>query len=161
MATMPPAASPPATVPVPPLGLPSWCELYESTDRAFAAPVMPYAILLAAFFNSMDPPDILLTSRLERRSLESLMIVALISDEAPDMISLLKNPRQYVGSLLNPLTLEGLVYGFMGHDTQNLAAVHILTAAFESTMAYNVLDNPARVCGGLEPLLADQMFHPA
>ena len=48
----------------------------------------------------------------------------------------------------------------MGPDTCNLAAVHIPMAAFEIAMAYNVLNNPAGVHGGLEPLLADHMFHP-
>ena len=60
---------------------------------------------------------------------------------------------------MNPLTLDGLVYGFMGPNTQNLAAVHIPTAAFEMTVAYNVLDDPAGVCAGLEPLPANQIFH--
>ena len=99
-------------------------------------------------------------TRLKRTSLESFMIVALISDEALDMISLVKKPRQYVGSFLNPSTLDRLVYGFTGPDAQNLEAVHILTAAFEMTMVYNVLDHPAGVHAGLEPLLANQTFHP-
>ena len=91
MADMPPAAGPPAGAPVPPPGPPSWRELYESADRVFPAPVVPYAVLSAAIFNSGDPPDTLLT-RLERTSMESPVMVALISDEAPDWISLLKNP---------------------------------------------------------------------
>ena len=159
MATMPPAAGPPTIGPVPPLGLPSWHELYRSADHVFSAPVIPYVVLLAALFNSMDPPDTLLT-RLKRTSLESPVTVALIADEAPDWISLVKNPHQFVGSLLNPLILDGLVYRFTGPDAHSLAAVHILTSAFEMTAAYNVLDDPATVCGGLETLLADQMFHP-
>ena len=83
MATVPPAASPPALILVPPLGLPLWRELYDSTDHVFSALVMPYAILSAAFFHSMDPPDTLL-SKLERSSLESPMMVTLVLDEAPD-----------------------------------------------------------------------------
>ena len=132
MAAMPPAAGPPAAVPVPPPGLPSWCKLYGSTNHAFAALDMPYAILSATLFNSMDPLDTLLT-RLERTLLESSVIVALILDEALDVISLLKNPCQYVGSLLNPSTLDRLVYGFTGPNAHNLAVVHIPTAAFETT----------------------------
>ena len=100
MATMPPAAGPPAIAPVLPPGPPSWCELYESADYVFSALVMPYAILLAALFNSsMDPLDTLLT-KLKRTSLESPVIVRLILDEALDWISLLKNPCQFVRSLL-------------------------------------------------------------
>ena len=96
-----------------PLGLPSWCELYESTNPVFSTPVMPYIILLAAIFNSIDPPNTLLT-RLERTALESPVIMAMISDEGPDWISLVKNPRWFVGSILNPLALDGLVYGLWG-----------------------------------------------
>ena len=93
MAAAPPAAGlPPAIVPTPPLGPPSWKELYQSADRVFSAPVVPYTVLSAAIFNSGDPPDVLLT-RLERTSLESPVMVGLISDEAPDWISLVKNPR--------------------------------------------------------------------
>ena len=88
------------------------------------------------------------------------MIVALMVDESPDWISLVKNPRQFVGSLLNPSILDGLVYGFMGPNAHSLAAAHIPTSAFETTVAYNVLDDPATVRGGLETLPANQMFHP-
>ena len=113
MAAMSSAAGPPATVPVPPPGLPSWHELYESTDHAFATLVMPYTILLATLFNSMDPLNTLLT-RLKRTLLESPVFVALILDEALDVISLLKNPHQYVGSLLNPLTWMDWCMGSWG-----------------------------------------------
>ena len=57
----------------------------------------------------------------------------------------MKNPRQYIGSLLNPLVLDGLVYGFTGPNAQNLVAVHIPVSAFETTATYNVLDDPATV----------------
>ena len=87
--------------------------MYESADCVFPALVIPYADLSAALFNSMDPPDTLLT-RLKRTSLKSPVIVVLIVDEAPDWISLVKNPHWFVGSLLNPLILDGLVYSFMG-----------------------------------------------
>ena len=33
----------------------------------------------------------------------------------------------------------------MGPDAHRLATVHILTAAFETSLAYNVLDDPAGV----------------
>ena len=145
MAAMPPTAGPPAMAPVPLPGPPSWRELYESADHIFSAPVMPYTVLSAAtLFNSGDPPDTLLT-RLKRTSLESPVMVAMISDEAPYWISLLKNPRWFVESLLNPSTLDGLVYGFTGPNAYSLAAVHILRATFEMTTAYNVLDDPAAV----------------
>ena len=115
MATVPPAVGPPALIPMVPLGPPSWRELYNSADRIFPALIMPYALLLATFFHSVDPPETLLT-KLERTSLESPVMMALVSDEAPDSISLVKNPHQYIGSLLNPSVLDGMVYGFMGPD---------------------------------------------
>ena len=113
MAAMPPAAGPPIIGLVLLLGPPSWHELYESTDHVFSALVIPYMVLSAALFNSMDPPDTLLT-RLKRMSLELPVIVALIADEALDWISLMKNPHQFVGNLLNPLILDRLVCGFTG-----------------------------------------------
>ena len=72
-------------------------------------------------------------------------MIGLVSDEAPDSISLVKNPRWYIGSLLNSSVLDGLVYGFTGPNAQNLMAVHVLALAFKMTAAYNVLDNPATV----------------
>ena len=158
MAAAPPAVGPPALVAAP-SGPPSWRQLYDSADHVFPAPIIPYTLLLAAFFRSVDPPDTLLT-KLERTSLESPVMVALVSDEAPDSISLVKNPRCYVGSFLNPSVLDGLVYSFTGPDAQNLSAVHVPALAFETTAAYNMLDDPATVRAGLEALLADQTFHP-
>ena len=109
MAAAPPAVGPPALVAVPP-GPPSWRELYDSADHIFSAPTIPYALLLAAFFRSVDPPETLLM-KLERTSLELPVMIALVSDEALDSISLvLKNPCRYIGSLLNPSVLDGLVY---------------------------------------------------
>ena len=121
MAAAPPAVGPPALVAAPPCP-PSWRELYDSANRVFSALIIPYALLSAAFFRSVDPPETLLM-KLERTSLESPVMIALVSNEAPDSISLMKNPRRYIGSLLNPSVLDGLVYGFTGPDAQNLAAV--------------------------------------
>ena len=98
--------------------------------------------------------------KLERTSLESPMMMALVLDEVPDTISLLKNPCRYVGSLLHPLVLDGMMYGFMGPDSQNLTAVNIPATAFEMAAAYNVLDDPVMVQAGLEALPADQTYHP-
>ena len=89
MAAMPAAAGPPAMILVPPLGPPSWQELYESADHVFSTLVMPYTILSAVIFNSVDPPDTLL-NKLKRMALELPVIMAMISDEGPDWISLLK-----------------------------------------------------------------------
>ena len=158
MAAAPLAVGPPALAAVP-SGPLSWRELYDSADHVFPAPIVPYALLSAAFSCSMDPPDTLLT-KLERTSLESPVMVALVSDEALDSISLVKNPRRYGSSLLNPSVLDGLMYGFTRPDARNLAAVHVPASAFETTAAYNVLDDPATVRAGLEALLADQTFHP-
>ena len=44
------------------------------------------------------------------------------------------------------------MYGFMGMDTQNLAAVHLLSSAFEISAQYNVLDDPAATRTGLDGL---------
>ena len=134
---------PPALVVVPP-GLPSWRELYDSADRVFPAPIIPYTLLSATFFHSVDPPETLLT-KLKRTSLESPVMVALVSDEALDSISLVKNPCRYIGSLLNPSVLDGLVYGFTGPDARNLMAMHVPVSAFKTTATYNVLDDPATV----------------
>ena len=104
---------PPAALVVAPPGPPLWRELFDSTDHVFPAPIIPYALLSAAFFRSVHPPETLLT-KLERTSLELPVMVALVLDEAPDSISLVKNPCRYIGSLLNPSVLDGLVYGFTG-----------------------------------------------
>ena len=143
LAVAPPAVGPPALVAAPP-GPPSWHELYDSTDRVFSAPIIPYALLSAAFFRSVDPPETLLM-KLERILLESAVMIALVSDKALDSISLVKNPRRYIGSLLNPSVLDGLVYGFTGPDARNLAAMYVPASAFETTAAYNVLDDPTTV----------------
>ena len=142
-----------------PSGPPSWRELFESSEHAFAASEVPYGVLSTALFNSADVPDVLL-NRLEWTSLESPVILTLVLDKAPDWISLLKNPHWFVGSLLHPSLLDRLLFGFSGPDGWNLAAVHILLAAFESPAAYNVLDDPNAIHAGLEALPADQTFHP-
>ena len=79
MAAMPAAAGPPAMIPEPLPGLPSWRELYKSADHVFSAPVMPYAIFSAVIFNSVDPLNTLL-NKLERTALESLVIMVMILD---------------------------------------------------------------------------------
>ena len=92
MAAVPPAAGPPALILAAPPGPPLWHELYDSADCIFPAPIVPYALLSAAFFRSMDPPDTLLTN-LKRTSLESPVMITLVSDKALDSISLVKNPH--------------------------------------------------------------------
>lgn len=109
MAAAPPAVGLPAAVPpAAPTGLPTWRELFAAADRVFAEPVVPYGVLSAAFFASADPPEALL-NKLERLAQASPVMVALSSEEDPDRISLLKNPRRFVGSLLNPSGLDGLL----------------------------------------------------
>ena len=70
---------------VAPSGPPSWRELYDATDHVFTAPIVPYALLSATFFCFVDPSETLLM-KLERTSLESPVMVALVLDEAPDCI---------------------------------------------------------------------------
>jgi hypothetical protein len=93
-----------------------WEELFSAPERVFSAPTVPYAIISAALFTSGDPPDVLLT-KLERTALESPVVLALVSDEDPGLVTLLKNPRWFVGSLIHPTPLDGLMFGFSGPDT--------------------------------------------
>jgi hypothetical protein len=116
--------------------------LFASADRVFDEPVVDYATLSAALFASADAPDVLL-SRVEALARRSPVIVALIPDEEPERITLLKNPRRFTGSLTNPSPLDGLADGFSGSDSRTLAAVHLPATAFKTSAAYNVLDNAA------------------
>ena len=117
-------------------------------------------MFLAAIFNLVpDPPETLL-NKLEWTALESPVVVALVLDEDSDWITLLKNPRCFVGSLMHPTPLDSLMYGFLGPDARRLAAVHILASVFEVSTAFNVLDDMAAVHLGLEGLPANQAFHP-
>ena len=66
----------------------------------------------------------------------------MVSDEEPDRITLLKNPRHFTGSLAMPSSpINGLIYGFAGLDAHNLTTVHVPPAAFESSGPYNVLND--------------------
>ena len=87
------------------------------------------------------------------------MMVALVSDEDLDWITVLKTPRHFVGSLMHPTPLDRLIYGFLGPDACTLAAVHIPASAFEVSAAYNVLDDATAICLGLEGLPVDQVYH--
>ena len=161
MAAIPPAATGPLAA-APQVALPgplAWEEHFATVDQAFTSPAVPFSVLSATIFNSADPLEMLL-SKLEQTALESPIVVALVSDENPDWITLLKNPRCLVGSLLHPTALDGLMYSFLGPDTQRLAAVHIPTSAFEISAAFNVLDDAVMICLGLENLPVDQVFHP-
>ena len=140
MATAPPAtAGPPAITPliVFPRSL-TWEELFATADWVSTSPAVPYyGVLSAAIFNSADPLETLLNkleqtalespmvvallNKLEQTALESPMVVALVSDEDLNWITLLKNnPRCIVGSLVHPTALDGLMYSFLGPDTQRL-----------------------------------------
>jgi hypothetical protein len=125
----------------------------------FIEPAVDYGTLSAVLVTSADAPDILL-SRVEALALCSPVIIALVSDEEPERITLLKNPHHFTGSLANPSPLDGLVYGFAGSDSRTLAAVHLPTTAFEVSVAYNVLNDAAALRAGLGAPSPDQMFHP-
>jgi hypothetical protein len=125
----------------------------------FSEPVVDYGTISASLFASADPSDILL-GRVEALAQRSPVIVALVSDEEPERITLLKNPRRFSGSLANPSPLDSLIYGFAGSDSRTLAAVHIPANAFEISAAYNVLDDATLVRAGLDLLPPDQTFHP-
>jgi hypothetical protein len=124
----------------------------------FIEPAVDYGTLSVALFASADAPDILL-SCVESLAQRSPVIVALISDEEPERIILLKNPRRFTGSLANPSPLDGLVYGFAGSDSRTLAAVYLPATAFETSTAYNVLDDPVALRAGLDALPPDQTLH--
>ena len=117
MANAPPAvAGPPAIAPLIMLpGFSMWEELFTTLDWVFALPIVPYGFS-AAIFNSADPLEALL-NKLEWTALESPMVIAQVLDEDPNWITLLKNPRCFVGSLVHPTPLDGLMYGFSGPDT--------------------------------------------
>ena len=83
----------------------------------------------------------------------------MISDEEPDQITLLKNPRHFAGSLLTPCPIDGLIYRFVGLDARNLAAVHVPPAAFKSSGPYNVLNDAVTICDGLDTLPQDQQLY--
>ena len=159
-AALPATAEPPAIMPpLMQLGPPMWEELFAALDQVFALPNIPYRMISAALVSSLDPPEVLL-HKLEQMALESPAMVALVLDKDPDWITLLKNPRRFVGSLVHPTLLDGLIYGFSGPDTCMLAAVHIPSSTFEISAAYNVLDDATAIHLGLEGLPEDQVCHP-
>ena len=159
-AALPAAAGPPAiALPLMQLGPPTWEELFAAPERVFTLPNVPYGVVSAALFSSLDPPEALL-QKLERTAMELPVMITLVSDEDPDWITLLKSPRHFVGSLVHPTPLDGHIYGFSGPDTYTLVAVYIPTSAFEISAAYSVLDDAAAIHLGLEGLPQDQVFHP-
>jgi hypothetical protein len=162
MAAAPLGAIPLVVAPPVPLSGPPTCEeLFGAPERVFSAPsTVPYAVISAALFALGDPPDILLTKLERGTALESPVVLALVSDEDPDLVTLLQKTRQFVSSLIRPMPLDGLMFGFSGPDAQRLAAVHVPPSAFETSTAFNVLDDAGAVRAGLEALPADQTFHP-
>ena len=161
MATTAPTTG--VALPVLPTGvlaiLPTWAELFTSPQQVFPDPRVDFAMLSTSLNTSTDGPDTLLM-RVEALAHHSPVILALISDEEPNHITLLKNPRRYIGSLVNPSPVDNLIYGFTGTDMHNLVAVHLPSSAFENSMQYNVLDDPAAIQTGLDGLPVDQSFHP-
>ena len=139
--------------------LPTWAELFASPHQVFPDPRVDFAILSMLLITSMEGLDVLLL-KVEALARCSPVILALISDEEPNQITLLKNPRQYAGSLANPSPVDNLMYGFKGTNTHNLAAVHLPSSAFNTSAQYNVLDDPAVIQVGLDGLPVDQSFHP-
>ena len=158
--TMPTAGTIPATLPMGALAiLPTWAELFTLPQQVFTNLRVEFAILSASLFTSTDGPESLLT-RVEALAHHSPVILALILDEEPNQITLLKNPHHYIGSLVNPSPVDNLIYGFTGADTWNLAAVHLPASAFKISAQYSVLDDPDTIRVGLEGLPQDQSFHP-
>ena len=137
-----------AIPPVPPMGAlaisPTWARLFASPQWVFTDPRVNFAILLSSLFTSTDGPESLLM-RVEALVHHSPVMLALISDEEPNQITLLKNPCQYVGSLVNPSPVDNLMYSFTGKDAQNLAAVHLPPSAFEISAQYNVFNDAAAI----------------
>ena len=82
--------------PVPPTGalaiLPTWAELFALLQQVFPDPRVDFAILSTSLFTSTDGPETLLL-KVEALAHCSPVILALISDEEPNQITLLKNPH--------------------------------------------------------------------
>ena len=146
MATTMPTAG--ANPPVPPMGalviLPTWANLFASLQWLFTDLMVDFAILLALLFTSTDGPESLLM-RVEALAHHSPVMLALISDEELNHITLLKNPHCYTGSLANPSPVDNLLYGFTRMDARNLAAVHLPPSAFKISAQDNVLDDTAAI----------------
>ena len=139
-------------------GAPTWHELFANAQHLFTEPVVEFGVLTASLFTSADSPDALL-AKVEALARLSPVVIAMISDEEPERITLLKNPRRFNGSISTPCPIDGLLYGFTGSDARNLAAVHIPPAAFESSGPYNVLNDAAAIRAGLDTLPQDQLYH--
>lgn len=148
---------------VPPLapmmaGPPTWSKLFVAADRVFMEPQVDFRVLAASLFTSNDAPNKLL-AKLEAFAQRLPVILAMVSDEEPDRIALLKNPRHFADSLANPSPIDSMIYGFMGTNGWNLAAVHIPASAFENSVPYNILDDATTIQMGLDSLPPDQYFH--
>ena len=64
-----------------------------------------------------------------------------------------------MGSLTTLSPIDRLIYGFTGSDAHNLTTVCVPSAAFESSWPYNILDDAAAICAGLDTLPQDQLYH--
>ena len=94
-------------------GPPTWSELFTAADHVFMEPQVKFGILAALLFTSNNAPDALL-AKLEALTQRLPVILALVSDEELDQITLLKNPKCFTGSLANPSPINSMIYGFMG-----------------------------------------------
>ena len=137
---------------------PTWSELFANAKHLFMEPMVAFGVLTASLFTSANTPNALLV-KLEALAHLSPMVIAMTSDEEPDRITLLKNPCHFNGSISMPSPINGLLYGFVGSDVHNLTAVYIPPAAFKGTGPYNILNNAAIICAGLETLPQDQLYH--
>lgn len=112
----------------------TWSELFAAAGSAFVEPQVDFRVLAASMFTSNDTTNALL-ARLEALSQRSPVILAMVSDEEPDQITLLKSPRCFAGSLLANLSpIDSLIYGFTGTNGHNLATVHIRASTFENSV---------------------------
>ena len=136
----------------------TWSELFANAEHLSTKPMVEFGVLTASLFTSTDSPDPLL-AKVEALAHLSPMVIAMISDEEPDQITLLKNPHCFARSILTPCPIDGLLYGFAGSDACNLATVYIPPAAFKSSGLYNVLNDAATIHASLEALPQDQLYH--
>ena len=72
----------------------TWHELFVNAEHVFTEPVVEFGVLAASLFTSADSPDLLL-AKVEALAHLSPVVIAMISDEEPDRITLLKNPRRF------------------------------------------------------------------
>ena len=95
----------PATVAIITVGALTWSQLFAHTKQIIAKPVVEFGVLVASLFMSAEAPEVLL-AKLEAQAWLLPVMIAMVSDEEPDQITILKNPRCFARSLTTPSPIE-------------------------------------------------------